>query len=307
MWFLLALACSEYDLERPVLGDGLAEDTAGGANPLFEASDDQVIDAFDVATQTDILVFGDTSTSMEPELLTMNAHIEGLVTRLATFQSDWHLLAVTGPSGCSANGWSDASTPDWAGRFAQDLLTPPGADDVDEWGLNNVLAAAQNSGDGGCNEGFLRPNSLLHVIFVSDEDDNSPGWENGGDYWKPYLDGLRALSNVKLSAVGGPVPEACDGAEPGHGYWEAVAASEGTFISICSDWDQQIEDLANTSAEQRSFTLTTLAVPGTVQVAVEGELRDRGWTYDGALNKVVFDNSAPIAGQHVEIAYEPRP
>jgi hypothetical protein len=306
MWLLLG--CSDYAL-NPDGGppDGLA-DTDEGGDPESDGDDGWVMDTFVVDDRTDILFFGDTSGSMEPELATMADNLDVFLTRLATFGTDWQLLAVTGPDGCGRNGIIRADTPDYAARFEEGLTTPPGEDLVDEWGLNNVMAAVQNAGPGQCNEGFLRDGALLHVIFISDEDDNSPGYENGGDYWRPYVEAVQAArgdaASVRFSAVGGPVPDGCDGAEPANGYWDAVLASEGTFISICDDWSTRIEDLAATSAARTVFPLSSAPDPASIEIKIDEDLRT-GWTYVPADNSVRFTTDAPVAGQTVRIHYLP--
>ena len=114
--------------------------------------------------------------------------------------SDWQLLAVTGPNGCGNNGVIDATTEDYATLFAQGILTPPGEDLVDEWGLYNVREAVRNSAAGGCNEGFIRDDAILHIIFISDEDDNSPGWDEGdADYRKNFEKYLATQHGIQPS------------------------------------------------------------------------------------------------------------
>jgi hypothetical protein len=304
--FLGLAACSEYDLAGdPTNGDPVSDDPTGDADTAI--ADGAVSDAFVVPDRTDVVVFGDTSSSMAEELLTMGQNVTRFVDRLAEQGSDWQLMAVTGPDGCNQDGILTIDTPDFAGKFAQGIMTPPGPDLVDEWGLNNAMAAIQDSAPGKCNEGFLRDGALLHVIFISDEDDNSPNYEQGGDYWRPYVDAIRAEKgdgNVKFSAVGGPLPNGCDGAEPAHGYAEATAASEGLFISICDDWAAQIPMLADISTSETTFTLTKAAIPDSIEVFVDDQPRASGWTYDPQTNVVEFTRGAPIAGQEVRFEYE---
>jgi hypothetical protein len=52
----------------------------------------------------DVVVFGDTSGSMEEELRTLGETITTFVERLATHVDDWQLAAVTGGNGCSPSG-----------------------------------------------------------------------------------------------------------------------------------------------------------------------------------------------------------
>ena len=104
------------------------------------------------------------------------------------------------------------------------------------------------TGQGGCNEGFLRDDAILHVVFISDEDDNSPGWNEGDpDYWLDYVDQIITIKGredqVRFSAITGPAPDGCDGAEPGFGYNEAVTSIGGERLNICQDWASQIHSM----------------------------------------------------------------
>lgn len=302
------LACSEYELTNP-LDNGLVdtEDDTSGETGIGDPDPNSVEDLWTIADKTDILFFGDTSGSMAPELVTMGDNITRFTDRIDEFGTDWRLLAVTGPSGCGVNGVITSETADWQSKFATGLQTAPGEDLVDEWGLANAAAAVANTGSGECNQGFMRSDALLHVIFISDEDDNSPGYENGGDYWQSYVQDIQRArgdaSNVKFSAVGGPVPGGCDGAEPGTGYWEAVQSTEGQFVSICDDWAAQIEDLASASATQRLFRLSEVPVESTILVTIDGDERDT-WTFVPETNQIRFDSDFPLAGQTVSITYE---
>jgi hypothetical protein len=304
---LFAAACSDYDLQPRQEDEELPLDTATDPDPETDVQQDATVQEWTVPDQIDVLVFGDTSSSMEPELVTMGANVRTFVERLAMHQPDWQLIAVTGPDGCANNGILTPNTPDYEALFAQGILMP-GGDLVDEWGLNNAMAGVQNSAPGLCNEGFVRPTAALHVVIVSDEDDNSPGWQEGGDYWKPYIDTIRELkgdaSLVKFSAVGGPVPGACDGAEPANGYWEAVDATEGEFISICTDWAPELDVIADVSFVQDVFTLDYAPVVETLRVWVNDVERPAGWAFVETGNLIDFDDEPPVAGDDVRVEYE---
>lgn len=309
MWFLALslLACSEYGLELdPKDMDGLevSDELEGTEDPGAEL---KVVE-FTVPDRVDIVFFGDTSGSMEPELLTMGANVAAVADRIAQNGSDWQIAAVTGPDGCANNGVLTASTPDWQTLFTEGLVVP-GGDMVDEWGLANIQAAVTATGPGACNEGLLRPDAALHVVFISDEDDNSPGFDTDlANYWKPYVEGIRNVKDpsatVRLSAVTGPTPSGCDGAEPGYGYVEATQATGGQWISICEDWAAQLDVLADSISTERRFDLPEAAYPDSVEVEVDGEPR-ADFRYDGDHAAIWFDNEPVYGGEVVTITYEP--
>lgn len=290
-FWLVLTGCSDYGFDVP----------------------ERVTDRYVVEGNVDIVVFGDTSESMRDTLDTLTGNFVRFVSRLEEAESRWQVAAVTGPDGCAQGGVLTPETPDWEDTFTVGINTPPGEDQVDEWGLNNVAAAIDASAEGGCNEGLIREDAALHLIFVSDEDDNSPGWDGPDpEYWRAYLERYFAAkggdaSRVHLTAVGGPEPIGCSYADFSRGYWDAVLATEGDFLSICDDWVFDLEALADTSVRKDRFALGEEARPDSVQVFVDLLERVGGWAYDEERAEVVFTDQAPYLGQAVDIRYETIP
>ncbi len=298
----LVAGCSEYELSP----DG--RKTAAEPDTGVLAGEVQV-DEWDLAaiTGTDILFFGDTSGSMTEELETLGDKVTDFVDRLDDYATDWQLAAVTGPSGCVVDRVFTPDDADYAERFAEAITTPPGQDLVDEWGLYNTTLAVEQSGPGDCNAGLVREGAILHIIFISDEDDNSPGWDEGDpDYWRAYVDRVVAVKGdadlVVYSGVVGPEPDGCEGAEPGVGYAEAVAATGGELLSICSDWSSSLDVLVDATEVYDTFTLSRTPDLSTLDVRVNGSMRG-GWSYVSADNAVVFSSDPPHSGDTVTITY----
>ena len=109
-----------------------------------------------------------------------------------------------------------------------------------------------------------------------------------------------------FSAIAGPDPGGCSGAEPGVGYWQAAEDAEGAQLSICDDWSKQLDLIARISAMQRVFVLNDAPVPWSIAVAVDGEPRTSGWHYSAEENWVHFDIDPPVGGQSVTITYRER-
>lgn len=320
---LLLVGCNEYNLSKALpaetgdVPDSGAPDSGEPAEPdapsWADPSHDEQLDQWDLSdvAGADLLFFGDTSGSMAVELTTMGDEISGLLSTLSTYTESWQLLAVTGPTGCGVNGVLTPETPDYATLFASGLLTPPGEDLVDEWGLYNADAAVQATDEGECNAGFMREGARLHVVFVSDEDDNSPGFDSGDtNYWTTYVNSIIAkkgsIDDVRFSAIVGPTPDGCDGAEPGTGYTEAVLATGGALISICEDWASQLDTLVDVSVDHTTFSLSKFPVPRSITVMVNGSDRAEGWIYDMGLNAVIFSVAPPATGDQVAIYYNVR-
>lgn len=310
---LLLVACTEYEVHK-------SKETEVGEDPPVESVPPPVesvppepetrVDTWDIdeAAGADMLFFGDTSGSMVEELTTMGEKITELVDYVSEYTEDIQLLAVTGPDGCGVGGVITPDSSDYATQFATGLMTPPGADEVDEWGLYNAAMAVENTDEGECNAGFLREEARLYVVFISDEDDNSPGYDGGDpEYWKTYTDsiGLKKgnIERVIYSAVTGPIPDGCTGAEPGLGYADAALATGGAVLSICDSWPSQVTLLIDISQEYDTFKLSQFPHPETLAVTVDGASRTTGWSYVDADNAVVFVDEIPTTGQHVEISY----
>ncbi len=287
-WWLVLAGCSDYGFDVP----------------------ERVTDHFLVEGNVDLVVYGDTSDSMQDTLDTLTQNFVRFVSRLEDARSHWQVAAVTGPDGCAQGGVLTPETPEWEAAFTKGINTPPGQDDVDEWGLHNVAAALDASAPGGCNEGLVREDAALHLVFVSDEDDNSPGWDSSDpEYWRPYVERYLAAkggdgSRVHLTAVGGPEPIGCSYADFARGYWEAVDATGGDFLSICDDWVFDLEALADTSVRKERFELAHEARRDSIQVFVDMLERIGGWTYDAESGEVVFTEEPPFLGQEVDIRYE---
>jgi len=257
----------------------------------------------------DVLFFGDTSGSMSVELTSLGSEVTTFVDRLASYTTNWQLLAVTGPTGCGVNGVLRPESTDYASQFAAGIITPPGADEVDEWGLNNVAEAVEQTDKGECNDGFLREDARLHVIFISDEDDNSPGWNTTKKaYWQSYTDAIvekkGSAEQVVFSGIVGPTPNGCYDAEPGWGYVDAIDSTGGQMLSICTMWEDDIDLLVDASILYSRFELTEFPIPETIVVTVNEEQRKDGWTYEAISNTVEFQDNIPVLGDEVEINYD---
>jgi hypothetical protein len=255
----------------------------------------------------DVIFYGDTSNSMTEELVTLGENVASYLDRMAQFVPDWQLATVTGNTGCAVNGILTPQTPGYTDAFADAIVTPPVDTDEDEMGLQNVAIAVEASRPGGCNEGLVR-GGLLSIVFISDENDESPGYDADPDYWRGYYDRIAAVHgdplSIVISAVAGPTPDGCEGADPGFGYDEAVAGTAGELLSICDDWAGQLDLLADAAVIRDTFVLSEPAVPETIQVWINAvELPDTSWTWFAPRNAIVLDQPAQ-PGDRVDIVYE---
>jgi hypothetical protein len=172
------------------------------------------------------------------------------------------------------------------------------------------------------NAGFLRANSSINIIVVSDESDVSPNSPITLGEYEEYLNGLRADPEmVSYNGIVSPTEPAfpCEGANsPGDRYIDVINKVGGVFWSRCDeDWPAALELMGLTAAGlKREYFLTQVPVPGTVQVSVENggythvfteydpETALGDWTYVGARNSVTFLTYVPEPGATVEIQYK---
>jgi hypothetical protein len=168
--------------------------------------------------------------------------------------------------------------------------------------LLTVASQAIEKTDGGeCNQGFMRTDALLHIILVSDEPEQSSG------SWSSYVSQIQAkkgsTANVKISAIAGDYPGGCGSAAAGTGYYEAVQATGGEFLSICSNWASMVEALADASVQLSEYELSHRPDPDTIVVRVNGTQDTNSWYFEPTANSVIFSTAIPEGGDTVRITY----
>ena len=203
-------------------------------------------------------------------------------------------LSSFGPNiedvGCSGSGAQEAGLE--AGRRA---LSPPLTD------------------AGGFNEGFLRPDAALEVVFVSDEEDQSPG---SVPFYIDFYKSLKGTLNEDLfhaHAIVGDYFGGCttqdDGADAGKRYIEVQEATGGVFGSICEpSFATVLEDIGSKAfGLQVQFFLSAQSDPNQVKVWVNNVECLSGWQFDPAPNAVILDEDGPClpqAGDEIKVWYE---
>ncbi len=283
-------------------------------------------DVVDVFTQSqtpavDILFVIDNSGSMLQEQQSIAQNFSSFINFTVGLNIDYHIGVVTTDVSDAdagklvapyiANIGPDASA-DPIGDFV--AMVNVGTDgSATEKGLAASVLAVTEPLVSTANGGFLRPDALLSVIYVSDEDDFSEGDVSD------YVDGLLSAKGydsqaVIASAIAGEPPAGCDAngnsASSGDRYYDISLALEGLFESICTpDWSTTMEEIGiGTFSALTRFTLTRIPDEATIVVLVNGvpipadELN--GWEYNEENNSISFNGtSVPDAGATVEISY----
>jgi hypothetical protein len=252
----------------------------------------------------DLLFSVDQSGSMDDDAARLADNFATFISQLSGYTTDWQIIVSNYDDGCNRGGILTASTSGYMSIFREQVALPNGWNKgrYTEALLTVAAQTVENTDSGECNQRFMRPDALLHIILVSDEPEQSPS------SWSTYVSQIQAkkgsVSNVKISAIAGDYPGGCGSAQAGTGYYEAVQATGGEFLSICGDWGEMVEDLADASVELSEYELSHTADPSTLVVRVNGtEVGGTVWHYDETVNSVIFDRSVPVGGDTVRISY----
>lgn len=246
----------------------------------------------------DVLMLIDQSCSMEDEnIAAVRQGMGPFVEELAQV-SDWQLLQVTQPNGCGNEGILDPSTPDVDQILIDNAFNNSGSTlPYSEKLLEHAALVLEKTAPGGCNEGFLRAGSLLHIIAISDEPEQSNvPYTDWLDTYESYVLGpeylrVSAVVDLSLCQLGGG------------GYLEAASATGGTILDICTaQWGSDFVDIAAEILDGvRTYNFEQPAAADSVVVKVNGVVTT-DITVVGSSSVTV--NSPPIGEDDVvEITY----
>jgi hypothetical protein len=302
-WMTLLVSCSD----EPPSGRDPAVFCSCGAGPV---PDDVVTEWFTVASpeKLDLLFVLDSSGPLaDPTPLVENAApwLDPLFLR----QHDLHLGVVTADLDDPAHQgqlieaqgvkWIDSSTPDPLGVFAELVQVGTGGSPTVQ-ALGATYHALEVHHDT-FNAGFLRDDSAVQVIVVSDGDDETePGLPVGTEF-VDWLDALRPGGrSLSCLNVGDPVSTDCADIAAGLGGIEGDVADPAAHEAIRAPFQ----------GPQMEFFLSQLPVPQSLEVAVEqpsGALYEfaetEDWAYDLGRNSVRFLQYVPEQGSVVIVDY----
>ncbi len=255
---------------------------------------------------SDIIFSVDQSCSMDDDAANLASNFSSFINELSNYSNDWQIMVVNDDNGCTNSGILTPSTPNFQSTFSSAVQSGGGS--YTESLLTVTANAVENTDSGECNFGFMRSNAMLHVVMVSDEPEQS--WGAWSDYVNQINTKKGNSDNVRLSSIAGDYPSGCwasgNSADPGTGYWEATNATNGVFLSICSNWasPSNLQVLAEASVISDAYPLDHEPLPETILVYHNGTSITGTWTYDDSLQSVVFDSGlAPEEGDTIRIVY----
>lgn len=271
-----------------------------------------VIDLFQqggVDQVSDILYVVDDSASMGEELPRLAENFGAFTDVLEDTRIDFQLGVVTTDSsrGATLDTVLDPDTSDLGEAFLAALAVGDEGSRTEE-GLAQALAAANPS----VNPGFLRSGAELHVVVVSDEDDQSP---EEPAFYAHELTTLTGSDRVTVHGIVGDLPAGCasgtSAASAGPRYLEAIGLTGGLSASICAgDYTEMLRRVGlDIAAWTDTFFLSQLPQRDTMIVRVDGVLmpqrEDDGWQYLAGDNAVRFSGRAiPRPGMEIQVEYD---
>ena len=268
----------------------------------------EVVDEFEQEGNnwTDILWVVDNSCSMYEEQTSLAINFASFLDIIEVLDIDYHIAVVT----TDQNSFQGAipvmtgSSPDVHAAFADAVsLGTTGSGNEQGFKYGSEAITPPLAAPGGPNDGFLREEAGLRVIFVSDEDDQS------ADTVTAYVNLFQSLKvnpdHVILSGITGQLT-GCATAYTAQRYEQAVALTSGISESICNaSWINALSNLAWLSMSwQDTFELSQDPVIETIEVELNNVPVYVGWDYDLVLNAVVFQpDYVPDTGDLITIRY----
>lgn len=281
------------------------------------------------AKDVDVLWMIDTSTSMDKHQNLLAAQMGIFVDSLNETGLNYQVAVTTMDMGSSGEKGRfvaqsgtpailTAQTPDLKNVLSNRLRLGANGSPVErgQEALKAALTAPNITT--GANKGFLRPNSLLVVVFLSDEEDQSANQD-----YAAFLDEIRPpLATGErswVSHVMGVMPNdpSCTTAEWGYSsvayrYMSLATASGGVSESIC-DADLR-RALTNVKARileiATEYKLDRKPIVSTIQVVVNGQPVPKdsvnGWSYIAEKNSIRFHgNAVPKPGSGIRVNFDP--
>ncbi len=215
----------------------------------------------------DVMLLIDNSCSMEMDNTDdVRRGIPDFLDRLEQ-TADWQLVEVTLPSGCANGGVLTPASPSVEQLLVNFAFNSDDSNPRTEKLFELADLALGKTGPGDCNEGFLRPGALLHVIVLSDEPEQSG---RNASYWVSRLGSYVASPEHLVISGVLDVNRFCGtGAAV---YSTAVDQTGGSRLNICNaSWGANFGDLASeVLAGIRIYNLANEPDPASVVVKVNG-------------------------------------
>ena len=264
---------------------------------------EEVVDEYiqDGTNWTDILWVVDNSCSMSDDQNSLATNFSTFFDVIDMQDMDYHLGVVTTDDSLLQGPFPimTPSTPDVHAAFAA-AVTVGTMGSGNEKGFQYSWGALSPplTDPGGPNDDFLREDAGLHIIYVSDEAEQSSGTVT--DYVNNFLSLKIDPDDVMITCI----------VQQNYGQrYEQAATMTGGLVEYMSvpDWMNTLTQLAwlSNSLEDR-FELSQVAVDGTVAVEINDVPVYAGWYFDEIYNAVVFEpGHVPGVDDRIALYYHP--
>jgi hypothetical protein len=314
---LAAVACGN---EQDLFGDVLPDVVPLPYDPPSTTQEDIILQVTEPIVDTLFIV--DNSCSMENNQDKLTANFPNFINFFTSSGLDYHVGVVStdmdAPSSSGklreVNGerWIDPETNDPNGVF--EIMAGMGiSGSGTEKGLEAGYTALEKLIDPGkYNEGFVREDATLHLIVISDEEDqsNSPDRDEFTDWLLDYKDEPDQVSFSSIVWQPG-VPPTIYGESSGDDYIFVTNHVGGINFDINqSDWSVVLEELGVQAAGlKREFFLSQIPVVDTIEVTIRDgaavtAFGNDEWFYTEGRNSVTFNTFIPDPMTEIHITYQ---
>jgi centrosomal CEP192-like protein/ASPM-SPD-2-Hydin domain-containing protein/HYDIN/CFA65/VesB family protein len=196
--------------------------------------------------------------------------------------------------------------------FGQNIQRGSGGSNVEE-GLEGAYLALQAALQGTPpNAGFIRPNSALSIVIVSDEEDQSTRSMSDYEDFFRSIHGISHPERLTVSAIVGTSTPECMGQNGIIGsysprYIQIAEDTGGAVASICDpDWASTLSTVgARAFGLKKKFKLSADPLISSIVVTVDGQqISNSVWSYSAVDNTINFpDTNVPGANAQVNVTY----
>ncbi len=278
--------------------------------------------------KVDIVMMVDNSSSMDVYQSKLADQAPGMLAALSALAMDYHLVVVTTDMRTGGNGGRFVGNPKILTKESSDLTNllvsrikqGTGGSDL-ERGLMSIQQALSPDYLSGEGAGFLRPDALLAIVALSNEDDSSAGtaesFRQFFDQLKPKFNGTTqawVLNFIGVPNLQSSCSSALDGTfkVPGLKWIELAADSHGLVQPICdTTLAAAVENVKKRIVEIiTDFPLKRKPKLETLVVRINGKLVpqsiENGWEYIPVGYLLRFHgNSVPGADDKISVDFTP--
>lgn len=318
-------------------------------------------------TKMDILWVIDNSGSMKPSQDSIAANFNSFIQDFSDNNFDYQLAVITSdayrayPAFNNGNYvWSKAAFKDGTNQTSHSgvFVINPLTTNIVSTFMTNIIQGINGNGDerpfmsfkaaldpnntSAQNAGFIRPNSFLAVILVTDEDDfshdgntylenqySNPSLHTVASYetllgnltgssgaTKRYSVSTMAITNQSCLNQILSQPNNPGGQKIGTRVMELATATGGMIGSLCGNFADTLKSLSEGIISlSTQFYLDREPIPSSIYVVVNGQVvpeasknpqNNGGWTYNAAAQSLVFSGAyIPPQAASISVAFDP--